>query len=126
MHIATAKQHFGTLPMMKPYGFEISPALFFVEPFQGSRSMWLPTQGCASLTRGCWMKPLLGTDRKSQEIRGRVAEKAHSRNATAVSIVRGGRRAGTFAECQQLAEGAPLLRKPLSTRGSPRESADRL
>lgn len=55
-----------------------------------------------------------------QEERGRrrrheeePQNKAHSRDATAVSIVRGGRRVGSFAESQQLAEGAPLMRMPL-------------
>ena len=38
--------------------------------------------------------------------------KRMQRDATAVSIVRGGREAGNFAERQQLAEGAPLMRKP--------------
>ena len=37
------------------------------------------------------------------------------RDAAAVSIVRGERRVGSFAKRQQLAEGAPLMRKPLDS-----------
>ncbi len=42
--------------------------------------------------------------------------KAHAGDATGVSIVLGGGRFGSFAERQQLVEGAPLMRMPL--RGS--------
>ncbi len=41
-----------------------------------------------------------------------ISIQAHSRDATAVSIVCGGRRFGSFAERQQPAEGAPLMRMP--------------
>ena len=55
------------------HGIEMIPDVVFVEPFQGSRSMWAPTQGCASLTLGCWMNPLRGKDRRSPETRRRAA-----------------------------------------------------
>ncbi len=42
--------------------------------------------------------------------------KRMQRDATAVSIVRSGRKVGSFAERQQLAEGAPLMRKPFCGR----------
>jgi hypothetical protein len=38
--------------------------------------------------------------------------KAAARDATGVSIVRGGRSASSFAESQQLVEWAPLMRMP--------------
>lgn len=38
--------------------------------------------------------------------------KRMQRDATAVSIVRDRRKVGNFAERQQLAEGAPLMRMP--------------
>ncbi len=44
--------------------------------------------------------------------------KRMQRDAAGVPIARGGRRVGTFAERQQLAEGAPLMRKPLRSRRS--------
>lgn len=40
------------------------------------------------------------------------ANKAHAGDATAVSIFPCGRKVGSFAERQQLAEGAPLMRMP--------------
>jgi hypothetical protein len=39
--------------------------------------------------------------------------KRMQRDATAVSIVRGGRRVDSFTERQQLAGGAPLMRMPI-------------
>ena len=42
--------------------------------------------------------------------------KRMQRDATAVSIVCGGHRVGSFVEHQQLAEGAPLMRMPLVLR----------
>ena len=49
---------------------------------------------------------------KNLEQERRAAEQAHSRDATVVSVVRSGRKVSSFAECQQLAEGAPLMRMP--------------
>ncbi len=51
-------------------------------------------------------------DRKSPAARKEPQNKAHAGDAAVVSIVRGGRRVGSFAESQQLAEGAPLMRMP--------------
>ena len=48
--------------------------------------------------------------------RVRAPNKRMQRDATAVSIVRSGRRVSSFAECQQLAGGAPLMRMPLGGR----------
>ena len=53
--------------------------------------------------------PKDGVGRPGEE----AQNKAHSGDATAVSIIRDGRRLGGFAERQQLAEGAPLMRMPL-------------
>ena len=47
----------------------------------------------------------------------KAQNKAHAGDATGVSIVRSGRRSGSFGERQQLAEGAPLMRMPLAARG---------
>ena len=55
-------------------GIEMRLDVVFVEPFQGSRPVRIPTQGCASLTLGCWMQPLRGKDRRSPETRRRAAE----------------------------------------------------
>ena len=61
--------------------------------------------------------------------RGRPAP-TRKRDAAAGSIVRGWRRVGSFAECQQLAERAPLMRMPIcglrpQSRLSHRSSANR-
>ncbi len=42
--------------------------------------------------------------------------KANAGDATVLSVVRGGRKAGSFAERQQMAEGAPLIRNPFVLR----------
>ena len=56
------------------HGIEANRDVVLVEPFQGSRSMSTLTQGCASLTLGCWMQPLRGKDRRSPETRRNAAE----------------------------------------------------
>ena len=47
---------------------------------------------------------------------GRISKRMQ-RDAAAVSTVRGRRRFGSFADHQQLAEEAPLMRKPLGGSG---------
>jgi len=49
-------------------GIEMKSNAALVEPFQGSRSTWRPTQGCAALTLGCWIKPLRGTRQDRETI----------------------------------------------------------
>ncbi len=48
------------------------------------------------------------------EQEGEPQNKAHAKDATALSRARGGRKADSFAERQQPAEGAPLMRKSLA------------
>jgi len=52
--------------------------------------------------------------------------KRMQRNAKAVSVVRIGCRIRSFAERQQLAEGAPLMRMPLCAVSSDSDSRARL
>ncbi len=67
------------------YGIEKDRDVGFVEPLQGSESPWHPTQGCAALTVGCWMKPLWGTDRRSPERKdGKTAYPCTSEDAEPV------------------------------------------
>ena len=99
----------GSSTMTELREFVMSPDVAFVEPFQGSRSRWRPTQGCATLTLGCWMKPLRGTDRKTPETRGRAAEQPDAGDATAVSTVHSDCTACGFDGRQELTEWAPLI-----------------
>ncbi len=68
-------------------------------------------KGCVALTLDRWMKPLgaqVESRRRSLENKRRSRRTTRiQRDATAVSIARGGRRFGGFAECQQLVGGAP-------------------
>jgi len=63
-----------TSQVIAMYGMEMNPDVVFVEPFQGTRSILIPTQGGAALALGCWIQPLRGKDRRSPETRRRAAE----------------------------------------------------
>ena len=59
------------------------------------------------------------TPKEGEDKRKGRRTKRMQRDATAVSVVRSGRRVDSFAERQQLVEGAPLMRNPLGTHSNP-------
>jgi len=84
-----------------------------VRSFQGQGVGMTPTQGC---TLGFEIQPPRGLRsklRRNPEMKERPHIKAAARDATAVSIGRGGRRFCNFVGRQQLVEGAPVSRMPL-------------
>ena len=64
---------------------------------------------------GYWLAP---AERPRTSSRWGRISKRMQRDAIGVSIVRSGRKTGSFAECQQLIEGAPLMRMPLGASGT--------
>lgn len=81
-----------------------------------SWNLWLGAKACR---RGATRQdaillssPFLANRRRSRQLDGCRTTKRMQRDATAVSIVSDVRRFGSFAERQQLVEGAPLMRMP--------------
>jgi hypothetical protein len=90
-----------------------------IQPLQGWGMGTSPTQGGASLTLGFNMEPPWGSrskPRRNSEMEQRAHINGHSGDAGVVSTVRSDGNVVAFVERPEVAEGAPLMAKPICGR----------